>query len=159
MEEQKTNKIQDRIGEPATPEAIKAFEEGYGMSLPSDYRGFLQSQNGGRPEKISRVFTFQKEYGWTSDSLIDWFSGLSDGEAYSLEEGLDISEDLIPEGMLPIACDPFGNLILLGDGLQSNLGVWFWGHEIAPTEINKAGIFKVAPSFDKFIENLEALPE
>ncbi len=151
-------KIKDHIGAPASPETIKTFEENHGINLPDDYRDFLQSQNGGRPEMTSRVFTFQKEDGSTSDSLVDWFSGLIESEEYSLEEDMDIYEDRIPKGMLPIACDPFGNLILLGVREQSTSGVWFWDHEIEPTGVTESGIYKVAPSFGQFIESLSAVP-
>lgn len=152
-------KIKDRIGEPAEEEAIEAFEKRHGIRLPDDYRDFLASQNGGRPEMDSRVFTFQKEDNSTSDSLIDWFSGLIEREDYSLEGDLDIYEDRVPVGMLPIACDPFGNLILLGvrDPLVS--GVWFWDHEIEPTSVQGSGIYKIADNFEQFIESLSPVPE
>lgn len=147
-------KIKDTIGEPAPPEAIDAFEARHGIRLPDDYKRFLGSQNGGRPEMTHRVFIFRTEGGSTSDSLVDWFSGLVEGGDYSLEEDLDIYSQRIPDEMLPIACDPFGNLILLGVGDATVAGVWFWDHEIEPTSVRDPGIYKVADHFEKFVGSL-----
>jgi hypothetical protein len=151
-------KIKDHIGDPSTVEAIDAFEKSHGIRLPADYRGFLASYNGGRPEKEFRVFTFQKEDGLTSDSLVDWFSGLIESEDYSLEEDFEIYADRIPQGMLAIACDPFGNLILLGVRESAASGVWFWDHENEPTSILASGIYKIADGFEEFIESLTPAP-
>lgn len=152
-------KIKDDIGEPATVEAIEAFEKRHDIRLPDDYRSFLVSQNGGRPEMASRVFTFQKEDGSISDSLVDWFSGLIESEDYSLEEDFSVYEDRIPSGMLPIACDPFGNRILLGVRTPSVSGLWFWDHEIEPMNIRESGIYKIADSFEQFVEGLRPVLE
>jgi hypothetical protein len=152
-------KIKDHIGGPAAVEAIEAFEKRHDIKLPDDYRTFLASQNGGRPEMASRVFTFQKEGGSISDSLVDWFSGLIESEDYSLEEDFNVYKNRIPKGMLPIACDPFGNRILLGVRTPSGSGIWFWDHEIEPTSVRESGIYKIADNFEQFIESLSPVPE
>jgi hypothetical protein len=151
-------KIKDYIGSPPTMEAIEAFENSHGIRLPDDYKGFLACYNGGRPEKDFRVFTFQKEDGATADSLVDWFSGLIESDDYSLEEDFEIYADRIPQGMLAIACDPFGNLILLGVRDSTGSGVWFWDHEKEPTSTGESGIYRIAESFEGFIESLTPIP-
>ncbi len=146
-------KIKDILGPPASPEQIEAFERRHGIRLPNDYRHFLSCHNGGRPDKAFRVFTFETKSGSRSDSLVDWFSGLVVRDNYSLDNDLDTYSGRIPEGMLPIARDPFGNLILLGVQ-DSKSGIWFWDHEIEPTDIQQSGIYKVSDNFELFVKSL-----
>ena len=147
--------IKDKIGEPASNEDVKSFEQEHDFVLPEDYKNFLVTFNGGRPEKDTRAFTFKKEDGTVSDSLVGWFNGLIDGDEYSLEEEIDIYDERIPAGMLPIASDPFGNAILIGVSSDDVSGVWFWDHEIEPESINDSGIYKIAESFDQFLAILQ----
>lgn len=64
----------------------------------------------------------------------------------------------IPQGLLPIACDSLGNLLLLDIGAKRFGFVYFWDHEEEgdgeddPTWNN---ISIVAPSFDRLISSLE----
>lgn len=146
--------IKDHIGKPASVEEIKTFETRLGSVLPDDYKCFLASENGGRPDFAFRTFAFQKEDGSLSDSLVNWFNGLNESEDYSIEGNLELFEGRIPEGMLPIATDPFGNLILLGVRDPSVSGIWFWDHEYEPTSIKNIGIYKIANSFEHFVETL-----
>jgi len=148
-------KISDKLGASASLNEIISFEIKYNFKLPDDYRNFLKNFNGGRPEKNYRVFTYYKQDGSKSNSLVDWFNGLIDGLHYSLEEDIDIYEGRIPEDMLPIASDPFGNLVLLGVG--ANNGIWFWDHEIEPFDTGSDGIYKVTDNFESFVNMLTPL--
>lgn len=152
-------KIKDPIGDPATFEDIGAFEKKHGIHLPDDYRQFLNIHNGGRPERAHRVFTFQTRSGAVSESLVNWFSGLVSRQNYSLENDIETYAERIPGHMLPIACDPFGNVILLDLREPGKSGIWFWDHEKEPASIQEAGIYKIADSFTEFVKGLSPIPD
>src|SRR5438128_1442884 len=94
-----------------TDKETTEFEHNQDISLPEDYRDFLLKNNGGEPQPNG--FTFRTEFGKEENSLIDKFFSLSStGLLYSIEENLHEYKGRIPERQLPIACDPFGNLVL-----------------------------------------------
>lgn len=108
---------------------LKRMEDILEVHLPSGYRSFLQKWNGGVP----RADGFQSESG--RDESVDCFlgvgTGIDSGQPSDLLTFLGEYAERLPEGLLPIAYDPFGNLILLGLE-KENQGVWFWDHELEP---------------------------
>ena len=114
----------------------------------------LPEFNGGRPEPSG--FSYKTLYG-KSDSAVRYFLTLDEHEErYTIREFLDRYINRIPQKTLPIACDSFGNLVLLDAGALSTGAVWFWDHEKEsmdePTWDNMAVI---APSFTEFLSALE----
>lgn len=152
-------KIKDAIGGAAALEVIEAFERKHGRQLPADYKQFLNVYNGGRPERSSRVFVFQTKDGAQSDSLVNWFSGLVERENYSLEKDIQTYHGRIPEHTMPIACDPFGNLILIAFKESGRDGLWFWDHENEPANFGETGLYRIADNFTAFVESLTPLPD
>ena len=138
----------------ASEEMMNQLEARVGFTLPSDYRKFMSEFNGGRPEPSGFVFVTADG---KSDSAVRYFLTLDDREErYTNQEFLDRYSDRIPQRMLPIACDSFGNLVLLDAGAKSAGAVCFWDHEKEtmddPTWDNVA---VVAPSFSEFVNALE----
>jgi hypothetical protein len=86
--------------------------------------------------------------------LVDWFYTLGSDEDYNLLDNVDIFRDRIPKGLVPVACDPFGNQILLGVNERHGV-VFFWDHELEtgddPTWNN---VSQIAPSFNDFLDML-----
>lgn len=138
----------------ASEDSIVDFEAELAVRLPDDYRRFLAETNGGRPEPSG--FVFQTTNG-PSDSLVDWFLTLyAAEELYTLREYRAMYGDRIPPMMLPIACDPFGNLVLLDVGAKSIGAVCFWDHEKeSMDEATWDNISVVAQSFTDFLNALE----
>lgn len=143
--------IESLTDEQANEEAIRSLESELGHSLPESYRQFLMELNGGRP--APSAFWFQTASG-ESDSMVDWFYTLAPDDDYNLRDNLNIFRDRIPAGLIPIACDPFGNQILLGVTNRHG-AVFFWDHELEsggdPTWDN---VLSVASSFSEFLEML-----
>ncbi len=135
----------------ASEEEIAAFERWLGVVLPVDYRTFLAEVNGGRPKP--RVFE-----GPTGDgSLVHFFFTLNaDASHYRLHKEIKAYAGRIPEKLLPIACDDFGNLVLLDLGAKSLGAIYFWDHE----QENMDGdpywdnIAFISPSFTEFVKGL-----
>lgn len=139
----------DRIsGKPG----VLAIEKRLGGELLADYLDFLVKWNGGRPKPS--VFAFQ-EMGRTTNSEVQCFFGVCDDRNYGLRRNLDIYEGRIPTGYCPIACDPLGNLLLLGVVGSSRGAVYFWDHERETGEPTMANMSKVANCFTEFLSILK----
>jgi hypothetical protein len=131
---------------------ISAFEKLIHGTLPEDYKAFLKNQNGGRPQP--RRFRFTTPAGREEDSALHYFFALYEGRVENLKNTLEILKGRIPSDCLPIATDPFGNVILLGIADQ-NLGrVYFWDHEKEDENSTTANISPIARSFSEFVEQL-----
>lgn len=144
--------IAERISDEITSEArLASFEAKCGGKLPQEYRAFLLAANGGRP--VKRRFSFL-DNGKRTESVVDWFFGDCDDPDYGLVSNLEVYEGRIPNGWLPVATDPFGNLILLS--LKGNVSgiVSFWDHEREdPDDFNK-NVLHLADNFNAFLAGL-----
>ena len=70
--------------------------------------------NGGRP--VPNQFRFKKEQGPYTDSIVDWFLAIYEGEYDNFEQYFQtykIEDDRVPEHLVPIAHDPGGNLVCI----------------------------------------------
>lgn len=139
---------------------IEEIENYVKLSFPQEYKDYLLQSNGGRCEP--NVFGFIENEEITNSS-IDWFLSIYDGEYDNLKDYIDmykIEEKRIPTHILPIAHDPGGNLICISCGKKDNGYIYFWDHE-KEVDYNKSddndysNLYLVAKSFTKFIDNLE----
>jgi hypothetical protein len=128
---------------------IEAFEQEIGYALPQGYRKFLQTTNGGDPEDAGHFFVrkaLRQSNVWTR---VRFFYGLrrADVECWTLSGTLELCEELLADGLLPIATDDFGNQICLS--LKGEVGsIQFWIHDRdVPNE-------RLAGSFEEFLEGL-----
>lgn len=104
------NNAEDRITE---------LEEQYGISLPYQYREFLCKYNGGNtPDTGYKA--------GRSSTDVRGFYGFGDVE-FSLDKiGLD---EWLQENIFPIACDAFGNEIVIALDDESYGKIYFCDHE------------------------------
>jgi hypothetical protein len=116
-------------------EKISLLEVMYGGQLPYKYRKFLRKYNGGVTPK-----TKFKKGRIRSDSRT--FYGVGD-DKYSINS-LDLNE-WIEGGFLPIACDSFGNYILISLLNEESGRIFFADHE---KDFEASSIFG---SFSEFI--------
>lgn len=144
-------KLSDRGASPADIHSVELL---VGRPLPEDYTRFLYESNGGRPEPFE--FSF-RQYGKEQGSVLDWFFTLDQAEPiYFLPSKIDTFKDRIPVHLLPIATDPFGNLILLDVGAKSVGSIYFWDHENENSNGDAwwNNISFIAPSFTDFVNGL-----
>ena len=138
---------------PLSAQRVKQVEKKYGIKLPLQYRNFLLAHNGGQP--IPNEFHFKKKQGQYTDSIVDWFLAIYEGENDNFEEYYDtykIDENRIPENLVPIAHDPGGNLICISVSGDDEGAVFFWDHE---HEEDGDNIHLIADSFDEFLSGLK----
>lgn len=145
--------ITERISLTGASEAsLREFEHRLGKTLPDDYRRFLAEFNGGRP--IPRNFD---AIDGDDGSLVHFFFTLdSNAPYYQLTKKIETYAMRVPDGLLPIACDDFGNLVLLDIGAKRVGDVSFWDHERENTEGDPYwdNISLVASSFTEFVNSL-----
>jgi cell wall assembly regulator SMI1 len=145
------NKLFSQTG--ATEESIQRLESEIGFHLPDDYRRFLADYNGGQPEPSG--FVFETNEG-PSDSAVRYFLTLDKNKNYGILENLRDYKGRIPKGLMPIACDSFGNLVLLDLGAKATGSVCFWDQEKeSMEEPTWENISPVAPSFTAFEQTLQ----
>ena len=129
---------------PTTEEAINVLEMFLEVKLTDDYKKFLLEHNGGHPEpSISK------------HSCVRYLFGLHNGPYHcNLVKRIKMYQGRIPEGIIPIASDPGGNLFCLA--LKQNRGsVYFWDHEREEDEPSMNNMEIESTSFNSFIEELK----
>jgi len=133
---------------PAPEEQIERLERRVGGRLPDEYRGFLRQQDGGRLAD-------------NTDAVKEIFGlGSNVPEFASLWHKLDVYNGRVPEWLLPVAEDEFGNLFAISTRDDDFGSVWFWDHEEEadegepPTEDN---LRLRAPDWQSFLTSLEPL--
>lgn len=134
--------------EPTDEAAIAAFEASRGFPLPSDYREFLLTTNGGKPEP--GAFQLALRSGPYTDSVVHWFHALG----HDLESTADEMARRVPPELLPIASDPGGNLVCLGVAGDARGKVYFWDHEHERYPTGWSNVDLVADSFNAFLRGL-----
>lgn len=96
------------------------FESKYGITFPEQYRKFMLQYNGGLTPETK--FKAGKE-----SSDVRAFYGLGD-VSYSFSEIVDI-EEWLKSNIIPIACDSFGNRIVIGLDKEKEGKIFFSDHE------------------------------
>lgn len=122
---------------------VAALEQRYGLGLPTSYRNFLLTRNGGRPERdLFRV------PGCDANPVarIHFFFGINDPvESCSLSWNIDTFAERLGGDLVPIATTEGADKICL-----SRIGsVVYWdGYSPSPT------IYTVSPDFETFLTSL-----
>lgn len=138
--------------------AIASMEKELGFALPADYRTFLSQYNGGRP--VPECFTFLDEDGPYNDSLVDWFLsvGVDDPSDFFDYYSMYVEGERVPPNMLPIAHDPFGNLILLSRSGDDAGAIYFWDHE-NEGDADYSNLNYIGKSLEHFLGRLFSLQD
>jgi hypothetical protein len=134
----------------ANEREIEELERRVRSRLPADYRQFMIEFNGGEPQP--RAFEGPDGEG----SAVRFFFTLDPRSShYWIHQKLDVYQDRIPPGLLPIASDSFGNLVLLDLGAKDYGVVYFWDHENeSDDEPWWDNISPIAQSFSRFVDEL-----
>ena len=140
---------------PLSEEELRVAERELGLQLPSAYRKFLLTHNGGKP--VPGVFNFKGRDGSPDRSVVDWFLSVHEADFDNLLHYAQTYRGRIPEWLVPIGHDPYGNLILLGHTGTDTGAVFFWDHEQEISTHSQSGavnVFRVANSFQQFLDQL-----
>lgn len=129
-------------------EDLVAYERQIGCALPNDYREFLLATNGGNPKDAGYFIVkhaLRKPESWVK---IEFFYGLRRDDGLTLSQAREIHHGSLPDNVLPVAYDGFGNQIYVH--LEDDFGaVFFWSHDVDVEDE------KMASSFTEFFDNLK----
>jgi hypothetical protein len=133
------------------------LERKLGVALPEQYRRFLLRHNGGSP--VPAGFRIKNEGAPYADSEVDAFLAVHEGKIASFEDFFDtykVEEKRMPDRLVPIAYDPFGNVVCISVEGPDRGAVYFWDHEHEPDgpESDDSNVHPVADSFDEFLSSL-----
>jgi hypothetical protein len=142
---------------PTTIEAIEDFERTRSVTLPSSYKLFLLTSNGGVPA-LSH-FPLAGRRGNPFES-VQVFCGIGvRWPTTELSYALDLYRGGIPEGVVPIADQDGGSFICLDlrDGTDR---VVFWDHRHfwSTGEWREQDVYRIAESFEAFLDLLRPNP-
>ncbi len=141
-------------------EDLDAVESRYHLQLPADYREFLLTSNGGKPDRC--LFRFKGKSAYTE--CIHYFLAMSDDNPnISFDDHFKTYKDdekRLPDAVIPVAFDPGGNLICLAVNGKKAGTVYFWDHEeerSSPRAVERGkNLAVIADSFQEFIDDLKA---
>jgi hypothetical protein len=150
---------------PPAPEAsIEHLEEELGHPLPDDYRYFLINCNGGGVGG-SLWFRGLDDKGRTTEAGVHHVGGFREEYSFSLQQHAYTYKGRIPQSLLWIHGDPFGNAVCLGVAPPYRGRVYFWDHENEPGDgwdgsVETAGnLTLLAHSFTEYVAGLRPLEE
>lgn len=139
---------------PVSSEALAQVEIRLDIHLPDQYRQFLLKHNGGKP--TPDLFECADGGG----SFIHKFLAIHEGPYDNFEQkSLSFWADkAMPDNILPIACDAFGNYVCLSVSGADTGSVYFWNHEERPRKASYKNLCLIAESFDQFLASLSEKP-
>lgn len=117
--------------------------------LTESYKDFLLKWNGGKV--IPNVFMISDEQG---PSVLSVFYGI--GDMYdNLADFIDIMDERLPAGFIPIGDDPSGNTICLGTKGAYYDKIYFWDHEQEPVDPDDmSNMYFLANDIEGFLNSL-----
>ncbi len=144
---------------PAPKRQLWMLEMTLGHNLPDDYRAFLLDCNGGY---VGGALWFKgpTPSGGVADAGVHHVGGFRNEDYFSLDRARRCYRGRIPENLMWIMDDPFGNAICLGVSGVHRGKVYFWDHELEPDDgwdgqFDTAGnLLLLANSFTEFVSGL-----
>ena len=154
----------DKKSPPAPLDRLARFEAQIGHTLPDDYRRFLINCNGGY---VGGRYWFHGKNpdGREVEAGVHHIGGFRDEPHFSLLWTRDCYSGRIPNALIWIHDDPFGNAICLGVEGEHRGRVYFWDHENEPDEdwdgsVEAASnVTLIANSFTEYVAGLRELDD
>ncbi len=136
---------------PLTQRELEIVESRLGHSLPSEYRDFLKTVNGGIP--IPDTVKYEGEY---FDYVGALFAVRNNMYSNDLFRNIEEYDEYILKHYLPIGNSPGGDIYCLSLRPEEFGAVYYWDHEEANYEGEpwEENMIKLSPSFNQFISNL-----
>ena len=151
---------------------LKKFEEEIATTLPDEYRKFLLKNNGGYPSPGYTDIPKNEALGYPDDmrTNVEFLCGIFKDPSLAgitlayFNDKYKITEQQMPDELLPIGGDIMVNLICIGLQGQYRNKVYYWDHDwAADPEKEKQPFWKnvteISESFNKFLESLREAPE
>ena len=167
-----------RQGRKLSIEDVKILENDLNVKLPESYIRFLLQYNGGRPTPDCYPIE-GTEVGCIGNfggiHFFYWIDGPEDAtekikRCYDIKSSCEVYNRRMPPNLLPIACDDGDNQICLSLYGNDAGWIWYWDHEQEkippdwnydlPSHVpDYSNCYKIAESFQAFIDGLFDFPE
>lgn len=135
---------------------IDSFEHKLKIKLPTDYREFLRTQNGGRPHpSVMQILGDDSR----TTTVAQIFALTHPVATCTVSNRLEVYNGRIPVSCIPIASDPAGNLFLIELASPNHGHVLFWDHEReveTDAQADYSNTYPVANSFTEFLQSLHS---
>ena len=129
---------------------LSIVESHFNFKFPDQYKNFLLEHNGGIP---GNVYYLVNDNGYVINFFLSLFVKELSFEEYF--QDYKINTKVLPDRMVPIAEDAFGNAICISVSGEDYGAIFFWDHEDSDTEMRQ-----IAISFNDFLNGLvEDIPE
>lgn len=138
-----------------TSDELDHLERQLAIRLPESYRSFLLAHNGGRPSPD--LFLCKDGKG----SFVQAFLGVHDGPHDNFVEYFQVFKvrrKAMPDNIVPVAHDPFGNQVCISVSGKDAGSVYFWDHEREPARPSYRNLHLIAASFADFLSGLYEKP-
>jgi cell wall assembly regulator SMI1 len=147
------------VGSQLTNESIARFESELEIELPQDYKRFLLENNGGEPQGNWAFDFFEFNVPDKTSSIIRYFYKVFDNQTHEVDDLKSIYKALVGSGQilkkyLPIAEDPFGNIIFLGVDKKNFDNVVFGNAELEDPETGYLVMSIISNNFSEFLNSL-----
>lgn len=124
---------------------ISEIEKSFGIKFPQDYKECVLQNNGGCPKPDNFDFSDENEGGAVFNNLLS-FTG-----DFNIEVVYEFSKESLPNGIIPFARDPFGNLLCFDYRQDKNKpGIVFFDHE----EQGEDSIELICNTFTELLDKL-----
>jgi len=137
---------------PITLKRIEALEKKLKLSLPPAYKEFLLRFNGGRPHPSH--FTLDRGLGEHWEKVHFFFGVDDDTPSCDIEWNHDTFKRRIPDRVLPVADDEFGNCYCMDLRSDPEGPILFWDHELEQKGMVEALKHRIAGSFSEWLAML-----
>lgn len=138
---------------------ISRIEEYFGVRFPQEYLNCAKTNNGGHPSPDCFGFGMEQ-------NSISYLHLLSHDDDYGIVKSYEAAKGIMPDGIVPFADDPFGNMICFDyRESKSNPKIVFWDYEKACIELEKTdgdytkALKYICESFSDFIDMLHEYEE
>jgi hypothetical protein len=149
---------------PMDDDELTSIEAALGVTLPADYREFMQTYGMSTFGELVQFRPIEGEAGPLSH-----FFGSQSAGSNSLVHNIEMYKGRMPTTMIPIADDGAGSLICLGVRGRERGKVYYWDHDrewdeedyleefgqAMPPEAQFENVHLIAESFEDFIQRLE----
>jgi cell wall assembly regulator SMI1 len=150
--------VRDSFEPKLSHQDIERAEHRLKITLPTDYKEFLLTHNGGRLEPNRFPIRSNRS---DTHGILNWLFGVREHGQYSLVDEAMRFQGRVPPDLLPIGEDPGGNLICLAIAGPNRTRIYFWTHEEEVDEDETPGydnVYFVANSFTDLLERLTEFP-
>ncbi|GHC14089.1 SMI1/KNR4 family protein [Cerasicoccus arenae] len=134
---------------------VDSIEGRLGIRFPADYREFLYEMNGGYLEQEND--SFYDAVGHIDQLPVDVMElyGVGAGErASELVDTIKLYRNRIPDCMIPVGSDSFGNQICLVTTQEDFGKIYLWIHDEVGQGQHDSLVYLISNSFTDFVDGL-----